>query len=70
VTVKRRLAFSSAVEVVANPDYAGGPINLVTCGGACGPAQEMEEILGVPVNASRGMVDLDPVGGFLRKLPC
>jgi hypothetical protein len=55
--------------VSANPDYTGGPVNLVTCGGACGPAQELSEILGVDVHASPGRVDLDPSGGFLRELP-
>jgi hypothetical protein len=55
--------------VLGNPDYAGGPINLVTCGGACGPAQELGEILGVDVRASSGNVDLDPGTGSLRELP-
>ena len=55
--------------VLANPAYTGGPINLVTCGGACGPAQELEEILGASVRARPGNVDLDPTTGFLRDLP-
>jgi hypothetical protein len=53
--------------VLSNPNYAGGPINLVTCYGGCGPAQELSEILGVPVNAGSGLVDLDPGSGLLRE---
>ena len=50
-----------------NPNYGGGPINLVTCHGACGAAQELQGIMGVPVNASPFRVDLDPWSGFLRE---
>jgi hypothetical protein len=55
--------------ILENPDYGGGPINLVTCHGACGAAQELQEILGVPVNSSPFEVDLDPVSGLLREFP-
>jgi hypothetical protein len=55
--------------ILSNPDYHGGPINLVSCGAACGSAQELSEILGVPVTAYSGRVDIDPTGGFLRELP-
>jgi RHS repeat-associated protein len=56
--------------VLSNSDYVEGtPINLVTCYGGCGPAQELSEILGVPVNASQGLVDLDPETGLLREWP-
>jgi hypothetical protein len=51
----------------SNPDYAGGQINLVTCHGACGAAQELQEILGVPINSSFFRVDLDPITGVLRE---
>ncbi|MFZ2503066.1 MAG: RHS repeat-associated core domain-containing protein [Nocardioides sp.] len=54
--------------VLGNPGYRGGPINLVTCHGACGAAQELSEIMGVPVNSMSGLVDLDPVTGLLRSL--
>ena len=50
-----------------NPNSGGGPINLVTCHGACGAAQELQGIMGVPVNASPFRVDLDPWSGFLRE---
>jgi RHS repeat-associated protein len=51
----------------SNPYYEGGPINLVTCHGACGAAQELQEIMGVHVNASPFRVDLDPWTGSLRE---
>jgi len=54
--------------ILGNPGYDGGPINLVTCHGACGAAQELQEIMGVPVNALPGLVDLDPATGLLRSL--
>lgn len=50
-----------------NPFYDGGPINLVTCHGSCGPAQELREILGVPVTSSPFRVDLSPRTGVLRE---
>ena len=52
--------------VLANPAYRGGPVNLVTCFGACGPAQELGGILGVRVTALPGKADLHPVTGLLR----
>ncbi|HWU32162.1 MAG TPA: RHS repeat-associated core domain-containing protein [Marmoricola sp.] len=54
--------------ILGNPGYRGGPINLVTCHGACGAAQELSEIMGVHVNALTGPVDLHPVTGLIRSL--
>ncbi len=31
--------------ILNNPNYSGGPINLVTCGGSCGPADERPAFL-------------------------
>jgi RHS repeat-associated protein len=53
----------------SNPDYRGGPINLATCFGARGAAQELGGIMGVPINASPHLVDLDPLTGLLREFP-
>ena len=56
--------------VSANPAYTGGPINLVTCYGACGPAQELSAALGgVQVNALSVQVDLNARTGLLRGWP-
>ena len=56
--------------VLANPAYRGGPINLVTCYGACGPAQELSAALGgVQVNALSTAVDLNARTGLLRAWP-
>ena len=55
--------------VLANPNYSGGSICLVTCYGAQGLSQQLEDILGVDVTADAGRVDLDPQTGFLRRLP-
>jgi len=52
--------------VLGNPAYEGGPINLVTCFGACGLAQELRQILGVEVNARPNKVDLHELTGRLR----
>jgi hypothetical protein len=52
--------------ILANPSYSGGAINLVTCYGACGPAQELGAILDVEVNALPLKVDLHPFTGALR----
>jgi len=55
--------------VLGNPAYQpGSTINLVTCGGACGLAQELGAILKATVNAMPGDVDLDPHTGALRDL--
>jgi len=54
--------------VLGNSTYRRGPITLVTCHGACGLAQELEEILGVRVNALPARVDLEPFTGVLRAL--
>jgi len=55
--------------VLENPAYfRGTPINLVTCYGYCGPAQELQSILKVPVKSYPGLVDLDPGTGVLRDL--
>ncbi|MCW3841999.1 DNRLRE domain-containing protein [Micromonospora yasonensis] len=54
--------------ILENPSYRrGDPINLVTCHGACGAAQDLGNILGVPVNASLHEVDLHPRTGLLRE---
>ncbi|AXX30533.1 type IV secretion protein Rhs [Actinosynnema pretiosum subsp. pretiosum] len=55
--------------VKGNPFYSGGPINLVSCHGACGHGQELSKILGVKVNSSVHRVDLDPKTGVLREFP-
>ena len=55
--------------IKANPDYDGGPVNLVTCFGGRSAAAELEQILGVPVRASDFEVDLDPITGELREWP-
>jgi hypothetical protein len=53
-----------------NPHYDGGPIQLVTCHGACGAAGELGTALGAEVrNASPHMVDLDPRTGAVREWP-
>lgn len=59
-----------AEALFSNPEYLRGvtPVNLVTCHGACGLAQELRGILGVSVNARAGFVDIDPVTGVLREL--
>jgi hypothetical protein len=68
VALMAGLLQAAAPEAIrSNPNYGGGPINLVTCHGACGAAQELQEIMGVPVNASPFRVDLDPWSGFLRE---
>lgn len=56
--------------ILENPHYKGGPIQLVTCHGATGAAQELSDILGVEVrNASPHQVDLDPRTGLVREWP-
>ena len=56
--------------LLENPEYDGGPVQLVMCHGACGAASELSEILGVEVrNASPHMVDLDPRTGLIREWP-
>ncbi|MCL7381280.1 DUF6531 domain-containing protein [Streptomyces sp. 35G-GA-8] len=54
-----------------NPYYDGGPIQLVTCHGACKAAGELSEALGgVEVrNASGHQVDLDRRTGKVREWP-
>ncbi|MFF9757280.1 hypothetical protein ACF1FC_31700 [Streptomyces sp. NPDC014344] len=54
-----------------NPYYDGGPIQLVTCHGACKAADELSDALGgVEVkNASGHQVDLDPRTGKVREWP-
>ena len=42
-----------AEQVLLNPSYSPGqPVRLLTCWGACGPAQELSNILRAPVHAS------------------
>jgi len=53
--------------ILSNPEYSGGPINLVSCYGAKGTAAELEDILGVPVNAKMGRVRLNPKTGALEE---
>ncbi|MFH8562469.1 DUF6531 domain-containing protein [Streptomyces sp. NPDC017988] len=54
-----------------NPNYHGGPIQLVTCHGACKAAGELSKALGgVEVrNASGHQVDIDPRTGRVREWP-
>ena len=58
-----------AAAILENPAYDGGAINLVTCYGELGSAQELRRILGVRVTASQLDVDLDPHTGYLRETP-
>jgi len=53
--------------VLSNPGYVpGSPVQLVTCYGACGLADELSVALGgVPVSASPYRVQIDPVTGLL-----
>lgn len=55
--------------VLSNPSYVpGSPVQLVTCHGACGIADELSGALGgAPVRAVPGRVDIDPVTGLLRE---
>lgn len=55
--------------VLSNPSYVpGSPVQLVTCHGACGLADELSDALrGAPVRAVPGRVDIDPVTGLLRE---
>ncbi len=56
--------------LLENPHYTGGPVQLVTCHGGRGAAQELAAILGVDVrNASEHMVDLNPRTGLIREWP-
>jgi hypothetical protein len=54
--------------VLSNPAYVrGSPVQLVTCHGACGLADELSQALGgARVTASPYRVDLDPATGLLR----
>ena len=54
--------------VLSNPGYVrGSPVQLVTCRGACGLADELSQALGgARVTASPHLVDLDPATGLLR----
>ena len=45
----------------ANPDWNGQPVRLLTCYGACGPAQELSDILQVPVRAATKPVGVPQV---------
>ncbi len=57
-----------AQAVLDNPDYVPGtPIQLVTCHGACGLADDLSAALGgTTVTALDDIVDLDPFTGLLR----
>jgi RHS repeat-associated protein len=57
-----------ATAVLGNPNYSGQAINLVTCYGARGAADELQTILGVSVRSLANKVDLDPLTGVLRDL--
>ena len=45
-----------AEAILTNPHYNGDPIRLLTCYGGCGPAQELSNILRVPVRGASGPV--------------
>ena len=47
--------------ILANPSYNGEPIRLLTCYGGCGPAQELSDILQVPVRGATGPVGVPRV---------
>ena len=55
--------------MLANPSYVpGSPIQLVTCYGACGLADELSQALGgAKVTASPHQVDLAASTGLLRE---
>jgi RHS repeat-associated protein len=56
--------------LLGNPAYrAGTPVQLVTCYGACGLAQELGAILGAPVKALPAPVELHPGTGLLKLSP-
>lgn len=56
--------------LLGNPAYrAGTPVQLVTCYGACGPAEELAAILGAPVKALRAPVELHSGTGLLKSSP-
>lgn len=65
-------AMNSTMENGATVRYSGTataigmPVQLVTCHGACGLAQELQGILGAPVRALPTRVDLNPTTGLLR----
>jgi hypothetical protein len=67
-----------AEAILANPNYRGDPIRLLTCYGGCGPAQELSDILRVPVWGATGPVGVSRVanstpwvrgGSFFEFLP-
>jgi hypothetical protein len=45
-----------AEAVRSNPNYAGGPVCALSCGAACGPAQELADELGAHVLAPTSRV--------------
>ena len=62
-----------AQALVDNPAYDGGPLNLVVCHGACGPAQKLRTSLRElgfdpppAMDARPNEVELDPVTGALN----
>ena len=50
-----------AEAVRANPDWNSQPIRLLTCYGGCGPAQELSNILDVPVQGSTAPVGVPQI---------
>ena len=58
-----------AEALFANPSYIRGTsVQLATCYGACGLAQQIETIIGAPVSSLSVRVDISPVTGLLRAL--
>ena len=58
-----------ASALFANPSYIRGTsVQLATCYGACGLAQQIEAIIGAPVSSLSVRVDISPVTGLLRAL--
>lgn len=55
--------------ILGNPAYKGGPVNLVTCFGNCGPAQALQEILGVEVKSADGFARISPKTNTLQSSP-
>ena len=51
--------------VRASPDWNGQPIRLITCHGGCGPAQELSNILQVPVEGATNVVGVNQTPGSI-----
>lgn len=50
-----------AQAILSNPTWTGQPIRLLTCYGGCGPAQQLSNILGVPVQGATAPVGVPQI---------